>query len=62
MVTIEVTTVTQFQKAIVTQYCTRKGFEYEMLDRVTLNVTLPEYSCDDFTEFLDENNIEWRLV
>lgn len=63
MTTIEITTTEQIG---LKESLRRLQFEYpisfDRLDASTLNVITEDEDCDKLTDYLEENNLEWRMV
>jgi hypothetical protein len=38
------------------------NFSFERMDKDTVNVGVPTSEADDFTDWLDAQHLDWRLV
>ncbi len=58
---IEITTCTLHERDKVENYC-KEFIKVKRIDLVTLEVTTPNLSFKDITNFLEENKISWKLT
>jgi hypothetical protein len=60
--TIEVTTVSLFERGEIREYAKKNPISIDRLDAMVWNIDVESDKCDRLTDFLDHHNIAWRLV